>query len=283
MECYQPSGSFKLRGIGALCEHAVAEGSKLIVCSSGGNAGMAAAYAGKMLKTNVTIVVPETTPLATRQLIEGYGAKVIVHGKVWNEANELAKQIVKDEHGFYVSPFDHPVIWKGHATLIDEMAEQMKKPDVIIASVGGGGLMCGVLEGLHRNNWSDVPVIAVETEGAAVFYNSCEAGRAIKADTVNTIASSLASLVITEELMHWKSQHKIIPHKVSDNDTVSACLNFLDDHKVLVEPACGAALTILYSERHRNLLKNYTNIAVVVCGGVNVTLEKLLAWNKPTA
>jgi len=96
MDCYQPVGSFKIRGIGVLCQEAVQSGVDHLVCSSGGNAGYAAAYAGRMLNTKVTVVVPETTSDTAKGRIKSEGAKVIVYGHAWDESNTYALELVEN-------------------------------------------------------------------------------------------------------------------------------------------------------------------------------------------
>ena len=150
MESLQPSGSFKLRGIGRLCQRAVEAGARRFICPSGGNAGFAAAVAGRSLGVPTTILVPHSTPESVRGQIAALGAEVRVHGTVWDEANEEALRLCGAGEALYVPPFDHPDIWDGNATLIDEAVTQAEGDfDVVICSVGGGGLLCGVLEGLR--------------------------------------------------------------------------------------------------------------------------------------
>ena len=93
----------------------------------------------------------------------------------------------------YISPFDDPLIWEGHGTIIDELKEDLKgvKPSLIICSVGGGGLMLGILNGLKRNGWENVPVLAMETKGADSLNASVKAGTIVKLDSIKSIAKSL--------------------------------------------------------------------------------------------
>ena len=91
-------------------------------------------------------------------------AEVIVHGKSLEEAHRFALSLMQSTDA-YIHPFDDPLVWRGHASLIDEIFRAGLKPDAIVLSVGGGGLLCGVIEGLKRNGEADVPIIAVETEG----------------------------------------------------------------------------------------------------------------------
>lgn len=119
MEALQPSGSFKNRGIGFICSHyAQVEKARSFVSSSGGNAGLAVAYSGRLLKVPVKVIVPQSTPSFMVQKIQREGAEVIIHGKDWNGADVLARELAEEPGSFYISPFDHPLIWKGHASLI---------------------------------------------------------------------------------------------------------------------------------------------------------------------
>ena len=100
----QPSGSFKLRGIGYTCQKAVAEGARCLISSSGGNAGLATAYAGQRLGAPTTVVVPETTPEFIRDRLRSYGATVEVHGSQWSEANERAVALCAAADGQLAEP-----------------------------------------------------------------------------------------------------------------------------------------------------------------------------------
>jgi L-serine/L-threonine ammonia-lyase len=282
MENLQPAGSFKLRGIGTLCARAANGGVDHFICPSGGNAGFAAAYAGAALHVRTTIVVPETTSVSVRDAIRGIGAEVVVHGTVWNEANEEALRLAKAPGVLYVPPFDHPDIWDGNATLIDEAVEQAREShmnfDGVICSVGGGGLMCGVLEGLHRNALAHVPVIAVETDGAASLNASVQAGERVTLPAITSIATTLGSKCVAQEAYDWTRRHEVRSVVVSDRDAVDACLRFADDMRMLVEPACGAALAVTYLNLPE--LAGIERPLIVVCGGIGVDLGKLAAWRQ---
>ena len=147
LDALQPPGSFKIRGIGFACQEYVRRGASRLISSSGGNAGIAVAYAGRHLSVPVLIVVPETTSDRAKALIRQEGAEVLVHGDSWQEANELATSTV-DESDVLVHPFDDPLVWQGHSTLIDEVARSGVKPGALVVSVGGGGLLCGLVEGM---------------------------------------------------------------------------------------------------------------------------------------
>jgi len=175
MDVLQPTGSFKIRGIGYCCTKAVQEKNcTRFITSSGGNAGLAVAYSGRQLNIPVTVVVPETTPEFMRHLIEAEGAEVKIHGKAWDNAHEFANSLCTDPSYQYIHPFDDKDIWEGHSTIITEVAAHKIKPSVVVTVVGGGGLLIGILQGLHKVGWNDVPIIACETVGTASFAAAIE-------------------------------------------------------------------------------------------------------------
>ncbi len=276
LDALQPSGSFKIRGIGAACQAYVRRGAKRLISSSGGNAGVAVAYAGRCLAVPVTVVVPETTTQRAREVIEQEGAQLIVQGASWQEANAEAQSMVTATDAF-LHPFDDPLLWHGHATLIDEVAQTAVKPDAIVLSVGGGGLLAGVVEGLRRNSWQDVPIIAVETKGTDSYNQSIQAGHRVQLAEITSIATSLGAKQVCEQAYNLTREHDIKSIVVSDSAAISACCRFLDDQRLLVEPACGAALAPIY-EKHP-VLAPYRTVMVVVCGGVTTSAEQLCRWS----
>lgn len=280
MENLQPSGSFKLRGIGLFCQRAAQGGARHFVCPSGGNAGFAAAVAGAALGMRTTILVPQTTHASVRRKIADIGAQVIVHGAVWDESKEEALRLCQTPGTVYVPPFDHPDIWDGNATLIDEAVAQARAAgaeiDVVICAVGGGGLMCGVLEGLHRSGLASVPVIAVETAGAASLRAAMEAGEPVTLPSINSIATSLGAKRVAQRAFDWTREHAVRSAIVTDAQAVDACRRFADDLRALVEPACGAALAVAYQNLPE--MQEFRAPLVVVCGGIGVDLAKLEDW-----
>jgi L-serine/L-threonine ammonia-lyase len=272
LEALQPPGSFKIRGIGLACQEYVRRGAQRLISSSGGNAGIAVAYAGRHLGVPVVVVVPQTTTEQAKALIRQEGAEVVVHGPTWHEANALALSMVGESDAF-LHPFDDPLIWQGHASLVDEVVRAGVTPDAIVLSVGGGGLLSGVIEGLHRNQWSDVPVIAVETAGADALAQSLEAGSRIRLAAITSIATSLAAPQVCEQAFNWTSKHPIRSVVVSDQAAVSASLKFLADHRIVVEPACGASLAVVYDSAAE--LAEFESVLVVVCGGAGTNVARL--------
>lgn len=280
-DALQPSGSFKLRGIGAVCEEYARQGKTRFISSSGGNAGIAVAYAGRQLSISVTVVVPETTTPRAKGLIEEEGASVIVHGASWMEANALAQSMLDTDSAF-IHPFDNPTIWAGHATLIDEVVRANVRFDAVLLSVGGGGLLSGVVEGLRRNGRGEIPVVAMETQGADSLAQSVSAGARIELDAITSIATSLGAKKVCANAWQVTQSHDVRCHVVSDLEALEACENFLHDHRVLVEPACGATLAAIYS-RNQSIIAGFEAPLAVVCGGATVAYEQIRDWRAKAA
>lgn len=276
LDALQPSGSFKLRGVGRLCADAVANGARAIVCPSGGNAGFAAAYAGRQLGIAVTIVVPETTTPEARAAIAAAGADVHVHGADFDAADGYSRTLAADMAAVHVHPFDHPLLWDGHATLIDEVVRAGAAFDCVVTGVGGGGLLLGIVEGLARNGLDQVPVIAVETEGAASLNASLAAGERVTLDAITSVATSLGARTVAEAAFDAARRRPVTSLLVSDAQAVEGCHRFADAHRILVEPACGAAIAAL--SVHADRLAAYRRPLVEICGGIGVSMDRLSEW-----
>jgi L-serine/L-threonine ammonia-lyase len=276
LEHLQPSGSFKMRGIGRFCALRVAEGATGLVSPSGGNAGFAAAVAGAVLGVPTTVVVPQTTAQAVRARIAAEGAEVLVHGANWSAANEYAQALAHERGAAYVPAFDHPDLWDGHATLIDECVADGVEFDAVVCSVGGGGLFCGMVEGLRRNGLAQVPVVAVETEGAASLRAALQAGQLVTLPAITSIAVTLGASRVAQQALDLAAAHPTRVATVSDAQAVAACLTLADAQRILVEPACGAALAAW--DVHPELFAGCERPLFVVCGGIGVSLAALAGW-----
>ncbi|XP_020500281.1 serine dehydratase-like [Labrus bergylta] len=285
MENSQPSGSFKIRGIGHLCQQFSGE-LKGVVCSSGGNAGMAAAYVARKMGVPATIVVPSSSPQLVVQRLQDQGATVKITGKVWDDANAEALRLAKTEELTYVPPFDHPLLWQGHASMITEVAASLgpnMKPGAVLVSVGGGGLLCGVIQGLKDVGWTDVPIIAMETEGADCFNAAVKAGRVITLDDITSEAKCLGARTVCKKAFEYSqcSDFTIISELVTDQQALLAVETFLDEERVLVEMACGAALAAVYSgliqrlQGEGRLPTPLGPLLVIVCGGSSIDMKQL--------
>ena len=179
LETQQASGSFKDRGLFHLVKSSMSKEStpvKMLISSSGGNAGNAVATVGQQLDIPTQVFVPRSTMDLMIAKIKSKGADVTIVGENWNEADQEARKAMNNHPAaLYCPPFDHPLIWEGASSIINEIGMQLNKyqeqdfPDAIILSVGGGGLLRGVQLGLERHGHTRTKIIAVETQGAASF------------------------------------------------------------------------------------------------------------------
>ncbi len=279
MEALQPCGSFKIRGLGRACATRVRAGARRLLCSSGGNAGLAVAYAGRRLGVPVTVVVPRSTSAWARARICAEGAEVVEHGAAWAEAHAYALANMSDGTA-YVHPFDDPEIWEGHAPMMMEAAQQGPRPAAVVVAVGGGGLLCGVLAGMREVGWDEVPVLAVETIGAASLAAAIAADELVTLPRIDTLATTLGAATVAAEALAWTRRRTVAPWVVGDRAAVIACERFADDHRVLVEPACGAGLSAIYDQAAplRTWSADGGAVLVIVCGGAGVSLALLRAW-----
>lgn len=290
----QPGGSFKIRGHGHLVATHVDQGCKHFVSSSGGNAGMAVALACQAEGVRATIVVPETTPMFMVERLRRVGAEVVVHGAVWDVADAFARNMVQQEgpDAIYVSPFDDRLLWHGHASLVAELKEELAgiKPSGIVVSVGGGGLLLGVAEGCEKAGWKDVTLICAETIGADSFSQMLQAGQVVTLEGgITSIAKSLGALAVSEYCadLVFQHGHPVASVVVSDKEAVEGCSLFASHHRMLVEPACGAAIAAvsnLSSSKsvNKDNARGEGPIVVVVCGGSMVSPALLNQWIKST-
>lgn len=277
LESSQPSGSFKIRGIGLACQKYFEKGARMFIASSGGNAGMAVAYAGKKLNIPVKIIVPESTSQIAIDRIRAQGASVVIHGKDVDESHGYAISLLEDDI-YYIHPYNNPYVWTGHSKIIDEVLAENIIPDMIVLSVGGGGLLCGIVEGLNKYNLNHIPILAVETLGANSFENAYKHNSNIGISSVDSLATSLGAKKVADQAFKSIKTNNIRCEVVSDYAAVKACSSFYNQFDILVEPACGASLSVLYNNSLN--IKNKKNILIIVCGGIGISKDSLQVWKK---
>lgn len=273
LESLQPTGSFKIRGIGRLCQYYAEKGIKRFSAASGGNAGIAVAYAGMKLGIPTTVFIPSTSHRVFVNEIQAYGAEVVVVGNILDDAHQAALNFAANHQAAYIPPFDHPMLWTGHASMLYEIAETGFRPDAVIAAVGGGGLACGLLEGMRQQSWDEVPLIAVETLGADAFSQSLKANKLVKLSAMTSRATSLGAMQVTPRLLEWSKVHAIHSVVVTDDEAEKGARAFAMDKRLLVEISAGTALSLVYGN-HASI-QAYQSILVIVCGGINTTFFNL--------
>ena len=280
LENLQPSGSFKLRGIGLLCEEAAAAGKTKLICPSGGNAGVATAFAAAKLGLKCSIIVPRTTPAVTKERIASLGATVTVHGNVWDEANALAMERAKDAEVEFVPAFDHPTLWRGHSTMIDEIVDDLASVDTIVTAVGGGGLLGGLLVGLERHQRSDCRIVACETVGSASFAAAVKAGHPVRFP-LDTVCACLAASEVAAWPVTAIERFSYDLAILTDTQALMGAVRYADEMRQLVEPACGVSLAVAYLDHPS--IANSKDVVVIVCGGASTSTDLINAWRRDIA
>jgi len=235
LDALQNSGSFKDRGMAFLCwELQRLHGVSKIMSSSGGNAGLAAATVARQLDNmECTVVVPKTTKPLVIDKLKALGATVQIVGENWNQADAYVRNVVANDTSLaYIPPYEHPLLWTGHSTVIDEIYDSMEEPPgTIIVSVGGGGLLCGVLEGLERLN-KHCNVIAAETVGAASFGQAWQSRKQqpVTLPAIESVATSLGALQVSPTCLERAKNHEakglgtVQSVTCTDAEAIDACL-----------------------------------------------------------
>ncbi|KAJ5123335.1 L-serine dehydratase [Penicillium atrosanguineum] len=306
LELLQPSGSFKSRGIGnlilqSLTQQSTKDRKPHFFSSSGGNAGLAAVHAARDLGCPCTVVVPYSTKQYMIDKLRAAGAtEVVQHGASWFEADTFLRETFIEGHegNVYVPPFDHVDIWEGAGGMISEIETQLGTgeggfpADVIICSVGGGGLLNGVVEGLEKclakgEKGRDVRVVAVETDGAHALAHSLREGRLSSLKGITSQATSLGALTVAEKAF----ENAVSPPKGvvvesivgSDADAARGVLRLADEMRLQVELACGISLEVALNGRLKDVvpdLNAQTKVVVVVCGGSNINTEMITEYRE---
>lgn len=234
-ENMQRTGAYKVRGayykISTLSREDRERG---LITASAGNHAQGVAYAARECGAKAVIVMPTTTPLIKVNRTKALGAEVVLYGDVYDDAAARAEELAK-EHGYtFIHPFDDPEVATGQGTIAMEIIKDLPLVDIILVPVGGGGLATGVscLAKLLRPN---VKVIAVEPEGAACLKASFEAGHVVTLGEVNTIADGTAVKTPGKKIFPYlqKNIDEIIT--VPDHELVTAFLDMVENHKMVVE------------------------------------------------
>ncbi len=234
-ENMQYTGAYKLRGayykISTLSDE---EKSKGLITASAGNHAQGVAYAAKRYGVKATIVMPTTTPLIKVNRTKNYGAEVILHGDVYDEACAKAYELA-NEHGYtFVHPFDDPAVATGQGTIAMEIIKELPLVDYILVPIGGGGLACGVSTLAKLLN-PKIKVIGVEPSGANCMQVSLKNKKVTTLDSVNTIADGTAVKTPGEKIFPYIAKNLDSIVTVDDQDLVVSFLDMVENHKMVVE------------------------------------------------
>ena len=260
-ENMQATGAYKLRGayykISTLTQE---EKDRGLVTASAGNHAQGVAYAAQAAGVAATIVMPTTTPLVKVNNTKDYGAKVVLHGEVFDDAAELAAKLAQEEGLTYVHPFNDLTLATGQGTIAYEIFQDLPDVDVILVPIGGGGLAAGVSTLAKLLN-PHVEVIGVEPTGAASMQASLEAGHVVTLPAT-TIADGVAVKTPGDKVFPYvqKNVDRIIT--IDDSELVEAFLDVMERHKMVVE---NAGLLPVAALRHLDCKGK--NVVCVLSGG----------------
>lgn len=276
-ECFQKTGSFKVRGaLNAVLTMDEAARARGVVTVSAGNHAQSLAWAARAAGVHCTVVMPAKASQAKVDASRGYGAEVVLHGASSIEAFAKAHELEEERHLTFISPFDHPQVIAGAGTVALELLEQVSDLDAVVIPIGGGGLIAGMATAIKALAPS-IRIFGVEPEGAPSMRRSLDAGHAVRLDSLRTIADGLAAPMagdLTYPIVRDLVEDVVL---VTDDEIVAAVRAVLTYAKVLAEPA-GAAATAAILTRKLQFPEGARVAAVVSGGNVDLTrLRELLA------
>ncbi len=277
-EMFQKGGSYKVRGpthkIARLTE---AERARGVICSSAGNHSQGVAIAARQYGVNAIVVMAKNATPSKIAATKGYGAEVVLHGSIWDEANEKALELVEERGLTYIHPFDDPDLIAGQGTLGLEILEDFADVELVIVPIGGGGLISGVSMAL-KSSQPDIRVIGVESSGAPAMKRSVEAGHLVTLSEVECIIDGLRVKTVGENTRSVVSRFVDEIVTLPDAQIFEAVLWLMSRTKLVTEGAAAAPVGALL----QGLIEASPGTKVVcVLSGGNLDVEQLrgLSWN----
>ena len=234
-ENMQLTGAYKIRGayykISTLSEEEKAKG---LITASAGNHAQGVALAAARQGVKATIVMPTTTPLLKVNRTKDLGAEVILHGDVYDDACAHAYELAEQNGYTFIHPFDDEVVATGQGSIAMEIIKELPTVDMILAPIGGGGLVCGVSTLAKLLN-PNIKIIGVEPAGANCMQESLRQGKVVGLPSVSTIADGTAVKKPGETIFPYiqKNVDEIVT--VDDRDLIVNFLDVVENHKMIVE------------------------------------------------
>src|SRR5438067_2849113 len=276
-ELFQRVGSYKIRGpLNKFALMPEEEKRRGVVCSSAGNHAQGVALAAQIHGIRAVVCMAENATPAKVAATRGYGAEVVLHGTIWDEANEKAKELVREQGLTYVHPFDDEQLIAGQGTLGLEIVQDWPEVDAVVVPIGGGGLISGVAMAVKSFN-PNIKVIGVESSDGPAMRRSIDAG-ALQTIDCRTIIDGLRVRRAGE--INFSVVQRFVDDIVTlpDREIFDAMLWTWERCKLVVEGAAAAPVAALL----HGLVKLPAGSRVVaVLSGGNVNLDQLrgLSWN----
>ncbi len=261
-ENLQLTGSFKIRGaynkISKLTDEQKSHG---LIASSAGNHAQGVAFAAQQLGVKATIVMPKHTPLIKVEATKQYGADVILHGDVYDDAFKKAKELQEEYSYTFIHPFDDDDVIEGQGTIALEVIEELPNVDVFLVPVGGGGLVSGIALAAKLIN-PNIKVVGVEPEGAASAIEALKQDKVVELKESNTIADGAAVKKIGDAPFNYIKDYLDEIVTVSDYELMEAFLILVEKHKIIAENAAILSVAGLKKIKEKN-----KNVVAILSGG----------------
>jgi threonine dehydratase len=275
LETLQPTHSFKVRGafnsISRLPENVRSRG---VVTASGGNHGLAIAFAADTLGIPATILLPAPTPPDRISAIKVLNAKIVLHGASWDDANVEALKVARKNGVAYIHPFDNVDVMAGQGTIVKELVAQIPRIDLLVASIGGGGLVSGLISAAAAFSPA-TRVAGVETEGADSMYQSWRAGHIVELPAITSVAETLGARKTEARQFEIITRHASSLVTVTDDQAIDALVDLLAEEKLLTEPATSCSVAAVVEGKVP--VGPDENVVIVLCGA-NVGLSRTAVW-----
>lgn len=234
-ENMQFTGAYKIRGAyNKISSLSMEERERGIISASAGNHAQGVAYAAKLMGAKAIIVMPTSTPLIKVNRTKGYGAEVILHGDVYDDACAYALELAEEKGYTFIHPFNDEEVAIGQGTIAMEIIKELPTVDYILVPIGGGGLCCGISTLVKILN-PKIKVIGVEPSGAACMKASLEAGHVVTLPSVSTIADGTAVKTPGDLVFPYIQENVDQIITVDDDDLIGAFLDMMENHKMIVE------------------------------------------------
>ena len=277
-EMFQRTGSYKIRGpLNKIPLLTNAERRRGVVCSSAGNHAQGVALAAQIHGIKAVVVMAENATPSKVAATLGYGAEVVRHGTIWDEANDKARELVRERGYTYIHPFDDLELIAGQGTLGLEIVRDWPDVDVVLVPIGGGGLISGVAMAVKSVKPS-VRVIGVESAGAPGMRDSVSHGSVVTLDRVDCVIDGLRVRRVGETTFEIVRRYVDDIVTLPDEQIFDAMIWIMSHAKLVVEGAAAAPVAALLA----NLLRaaSGSRVACVLSGG-NVNLDQIrgLRWN----
>lgn len=264
LECLQVMGSFKPRGgVNKLLSLDAAAMERGIITASGGNHGLAVAYAGWLAKKPAIIYLPTSAPPAKAEKLRKWGAQVVIEGEVWDEANAAALKVAERDGMAYIHPFADPVVIAGQGTIAFEIVEELPDVDTVLVAIGGGGLISGISLAMKALKPS-VRVIGIEPTGAPTLKESLAADAVIALPEIKTSAGTLAPRSTSQINLDIIRENVDDIVLVSDEDMAAAARWLWFEMGIAAELSGAAAVAALLTGNVQP--QDDEKVCVLVCG-----------------